>query len=537
MRFGFAFCVVSPSISALNALVAEPLAITFTGAPEFANPVVPDCSLGWYFDTGMLFANIGGTVRGYGSNQQAHILVNGSDINSYVNKAGGLDTNLCSSSGCNYVKAHVDWEGSYDDCGAWLNSVVVEDNNLTVHGFYHSEAMCNYSGDFTNKTMSYAVSKDGGLTWSKPGHPKNVILRSPSGNISCSHCTNEGDATVVRHGQWLYMHFMDWNGVNGDGSFSAGVSRSHISDVGLPAAWRKYWQGSWSEPSDGGQATAIANITGSHVYLLQEEDTAVCLGYRQTPLAPTSPTLSWSRDHLEWRQSPEPLWTPLMGEGTYDYPGLTGLRGSQDLRLGETWFEYGTYYPPTDTSLEWCTILFRHPIQTFRAGAAGGSSAKAFQALSLYVNTDKNDTWASTGLLAAMPQVSAGYIRQVDTLAWLMTTNRSDATKNAIALQDCRHSGRHFVAVSICPSSKSFAFSRTLGFVWSSEAEAEAASPDLDAQARMTPEAIWQCGRGDDLVLEVGANACSFASASAPATLLGFGYRLQTAAEMPSIFV
>ena len=44
---------------------------------------------------------------------------------------------------------------------AGLNSAIVEPDNRTIHGFYHSEAMCNYSAHFTNKSMSYALSTDG----------------------------------------------------------------------------------------------------------------------------------------------------------------------------------------------------------------------------------------------------------------------------------------------------------------------------------------------------------------------------------------
>lgn len=232
-------------------LSAPPRLVTFTKAVEFANPGTPNCSLGWFFDTGQLFINVGGTVRGYSSNQQAHLMVDGVDIDSVVQQQGGASTGLCSgqeTEPCATVRALPKWFGAYDECGAWLNSALVEEDNQTLHGWYHSEAMCNYSGGFTNKSMSYAKSTDGGMTWEKPGHPQNIVLRSPSHNISvdCEHCTDEGDATVVRDGDWLYMHFMEWNGWNADadgsnnaGGFSAGVARSKLSDRGLPGTWKK----------------------------------------------------------------------------------------------------------------------------------------------------------------------------------------------------------------------------------------------------------------------------------------------------------
>ena len=443
------------------ALVDPPRLVTFTQAVQFANPVTPNCSLGWFFDTGQLFINVGGVVRGYGSNQQAHLMVNGTDIDSLVELRGGAETGLCSgtemvnaSTGtCNTVRVKAEWEGAYDDCGAWLNSAIVEDDNLTVHGWYHSEAMCNYSGGFTNKSMSYAKSTDGGLHFSKPAHPENVILRSPPHNIStsCEHCTDEGDATIVKDGDWLYMHFMEWHGwhidaagSNNAGGFSAGVARSKLSDRGLPGTWYKWYNGAWMEPAVGGQATAIPVITGAHVYLLEEEGLNVCLGYRQIPQGQTAgPRLSWAAfgDHTTWVQSAEPLWAEATLSGTYDYPSLTGRFGSAGMKVGDgkVIYEYGVYFPPAWSELDWCTILFRHPIATYRSvpvsevpGASTTPRVAALIALPSYVSAAANDTWTTTGIEVAMAPVNMGYTRAVANVAWILTSNTSHATRGMV---------------------------------------------------------------------------------------------------------
>ena len=111
---------------------------------------------------------------------------------------------------------------------------------------------------------------------------------------------------MVADGEYLYMHFMEWNGwvtstsrrlyslaasltpsgaalQHGAGGFSAGLARAPAASHGRPGSWLKWHDGSFSQPAVGGQATAIAGITGAHVYLLEEEGRLLCLGYRQIP--------------------------------------------------------------------------------------------------------------------------------------------------------------------------------------------------------------------------------------------------------------
>jgi len=65
-----------------------------------------------------------------------------------------------------------------------------------VHGYAHQEWQCDYAHNFqTNKSIGYAVSTDGGATFTKPGHPHNAIITSP--NTTTAHQTGEGDHGVV----------------------------------------------------------------------------------------------------------------------------------------------------------------------------------------------------------------------------------------------------------------------------------------------------------------------------------------------------
>ena len=64
-----------------------------------------------------------------------------------------------------------------DHCGCWLQGVAALPDGR-VAGFYHEEYHCNYSHNgFTNKSIAYALSEDGGLTYTKVGWPNNQIIQ------------------------------------------------------------------------------------------------------------------------------------------------------------------------------------------------------------------------------------------------------------------------------------------------------------------------------------------------------------------------
>ena len=129
------------------------------------------------------------------------------------------------------------------------------------------------------------------------------------------------------------------------------------------------------------------------------------VGVRREDQTP-GPRLSWAHagEHTHWRQAPEPLWPMAILDGTYggsnarlhtavfavrcvftprtpavgaDYPSLTGLHGSSGMSVGggKLIYEYGVYFPPAYTELEWCTMLFRHPISTYRLSPSSSSPA------------------------------------------------------------------------------------------------------------------------------------------------------------------
>ena len=55
-----------------------------------------------------------------------------------------------------------------------------------------------------------------------------------------------------------------------------------------------------------------------------------------------------------------------------------------------------------------------------------------------YTNTLANDTWTTTGFGPAMTPLQAGYVRQQPAVAWILTSNSSEATRGAQMLHDCQ---------------------------------------------------------------------------------------------------
>ncbi|WNG33849.1 hypothetical protein F0U61_09555 [Archangium violaceum] len=134
--------------------------------------------------------------------------------------------------------------GTYSDCGQWMNDT--EQVSGGVHGFIHAERSCNYGAGQTHKSMAYGWSTDEGLSWSVRGQIITGTDAPTPGVVS-----GEGDCTVIdgKDG-YLYAYCLrarDWRTI---------VARAPASNPG-PGNWMKYFNGAWSQPGLGGDATAL----------------------------------------------------------------------------------------------------------------------------------------------------------------------------------------------------------------------------------------------------------------------------------------
>jgi hypothetical protein len=231
--------------------------------------------------------------------------------------------------------------------------------------------------------------------------------------------------------------------------------------------------------------------------------------------------------------------------GSYDYPSITGRFGSADMKVGDGQeiFEYGVYFPPSWTELDWCTILFRHPVVTYRSAITMSDTqtnprVAALLSLPSYTSATANDTWTTTGIEVAMEPLATGYTLAVPNVAWILTSNASQATRGAHALQDCvgntqaqgLEGPRHFIAVgeghSACHDfgiSGPGTWLRTIGWLWPDATSAKAAAPVLEGGVSPTVVELAQCTTAtNDMIVTAGvAGACARADG---ATSLGWGY-------------
>jgi len=142
--------------------------------------------------------------------------------------------------------------GGPADCGHWLNTAMRSGDE--IFGFVHQESDCDYSEGRTHKSMAIAASSDDGLSWSAPDTVITGRDAPQPGQI-----TGEGDCTMI-NGQdgYLYAYCLrnsDWQTI---------AARASVTE---PTVWQKYYQGAWSEPGLGGNATAIGFFGPGAAYI------------------------------------------------------------------------------------------------------------------------------------------------------------------------------------------------------------------------------------------------------------------------------
>ena len=162
-----------------------------------------------------------------------------------------------------------------DHCGCWLQAVasLPADKAGFVRGWYHEEFKCNYTHNgYTNKSVAYAESQDGGLTLEKKGWPHNQIIQANGANTTATAArgqqVGEGDHSVVVVGPWIYLFFREWDETP-EHRTGIGLARSAVSSGGVPGSWKKYHcpaaRCGFTSDGIGGPSSMVSNIPGSVV--------------------------------------------------------------------------------------------------------------------------------------------------------------------------------------------------------------------------------------------------------------------------------
>lgn len=207
---------------------------------------------------------------GYNNNGDSFRVLDGSSLNDLVHgpaSIGGVGLSVGLNRSNN--------PEALDHCGCWLQAVasLKADPPGLVRGFYHEEYQCNYSRNgYTNKSIAYAESVDGGLSFAKTGWPNNQIIQPTRANGTSTAARGdqigEGDHSIVTVGSWMWIFFREWNV---EGTPGVGLARSPVASGGVPGTWKKYLcsqNGTCGFTSDGiggNSSTMPKEMTGATV--------------------------------------------------------------------------------------------------------------------------------------------------------------------------------------------------------------------------------------------------------------------------------
>jgi hypothetical protein len=332
---------------------------------------------------------------------------------------------------------------SFSHCGKWLNAAHTDAANASlVHAFFHQEWRCDYAQNlYTNKSIGYALSTDGGLTFAPL--PEQIIAgRNFSAAARASQC-GEGDHGVLQLGEYLYLFFLEWDGPTTlHGGTSVGVARALAASGGRPGAWYKWLGGAWASPGVGGDADAVGALPGTAAYALADAPALMAVGVMfsgplniaysaldPTQWAPAAAGPLFTAGFADWRRSAN-------SSELFGYPALVGAQGAAPLPSAH--YVYATYLSAGRGFDR--RFLVRRPVTLYSAGQQA-PLPPALAALSLWRCAATQREWATSGPVtpdSAPP--AAAYALAQPALALLPTWAASPALLELVEC-NCSSSG------------------------------------------------------------------------------------------------
>lgn len=305
--------------------------------------------------------------------------------------------------------------GTYDSCGQWLNHAELE--GTSVLGFVHDETACKYKVGQTHKSMSLAVSADYGLTWTDLGQ---IITGTdaPTANRN----TGEGDCTALNGEDGYYYAYCFRPR---DGALVA--ARAPVANP-RPGQWLKFFQGAWSQPGLGGDATRLLGGSGASAARWMTTDQVVLTGW-----VPGGLGVFLSSDHTTFT----PLHAPLLvvDPGEWKRPAPSELvfypvildAGTGTNQLSNTWMLVHAYIQPNEGGDKKYLVFREVTLSTSNAPV----SSQVGVLLARWRNAALHDRWSTT---APVPSNDGGYQLEA-TSGYLLTTAPSGYS--SVELEDC----------------------------------------------------------------------------------------------------
>ena len=305
--------------------------------------------------------------------------------------------------------------GTYDSCGQWLNHAELA--GATILGFIHDETACKYQVGQTHKSMSLATSTDDGLTWTSLGQ---IITGTDAPTAGKN--TGEGDCTAV-NGQEGYYYAYCFRAKDG----ALIVARAPVSDP-RPGNWMKFFQGKWSQPGLGGDATRLMNGSGVSSAFWRTTDQIVLTGWVHGGLG-----LFFSSDHTTLAPLPEPLlaidpgeWKRPAPSELIFYPVILDAKTGAN-QISNSWMLVYAYFQPNEGGNQKYLVFRDVTVSTSDAAA----SPQVGVLLARWYNAATHDHWSTT---AAVPGNDATYKLEARS-GYLMTT--APTGQPSSELEDC----------------------------------------------------------------------------------------------------
>src|SRR3984893_13436826 len=134
--------------------------------------------------------------------------------------------------------------GSPSSCGEWIQHVELAGKTLV--GWVHNETACNYAKGQTHASMTIATSSDYGLSWKIEGP-----IISGTNPPAAGKGTGDSCPTVIRgKDEFYYAYCLRNGGQSWNGGYTF-LARAPVAQPG-PGNWKKFHNGSFSEPGVGG---------------------------------------------------------------------------------------------------------------------------------------------------------------------------------------------------------------------------------------------------------------------------------------------
>jgi hypothetical protein len=345
--------------------------------------------------------------------------------------------------------------GTPDSCGQWI--VHVELEGKTLYGWNHNETACNYArGGQTHASMTMATSNDYGLTWKVEGPIISGTDPPADGKETGDSCGN-----VVRGNDGYVYAYCSHNGAHAWEGGYVFLARAPASDPGL-GKWKKYFNGSWSEPGVGGKSSPI---DGGGVAWWKTTSETIGVNWVKGGLG-----LDTSGDRIHFTQVfPQPLmlaepgdWSRKNGLELISYPDLIDAESGLN-QLGDHWLLAYMYLSPGENFGK-RYLAFRQVDVSW--GRAPGEPLVG-EMLTHWYDAAEHDHWVTT---APVPGNYSAY-KLVAQLGYTMTA--PDLKEKSVELEECvskwpGHPDRILIQKGVCET-QDYKRLRSAGWVFSAE--------------------------------------------------------------------